>query len=118
MYPKGINPNHHRRKSMLPVDFPFETMQWHNMIKRCYMKQTAPYRFYGQKGIRVCKRWTLPDHIGLKNFIDDMGEAPKDGKKYSLGRINHKKNYSPSNCIWELYRDNIGHGTHSKRKKQ
>lgn len=70
-----------------------EYSAWKAMKRRCYSKNYRSYRFYGAKGIEVCKRW-LAD---FKNFIKDVGDCPVG---YELGRIDPRKNYSPKNVRW------------------
>jgi len=66
---------------------------WRAMKDRCYQPSHKEYKRYGAVGISVCKRW----RDSFENFFADMGERP-DG--CTLERVNGKKNYSPSNCIW------------------
>lgn len=65
---------------------------WQGMFDRCYYKTAQSYRFYGAKGIRVCKRWD-----DFNKFLADMGECPPG---YSIERINPRGNYTPKNCKW------------------
>lgn len=65
---------------------------WQAMHDRCANPNRKDYRYYGGKGIRVCKRWQK-----FELFLQDMGEAP-DGM--TLDRIDSGKNYQPSNCRW------------------
>lgn len=62
-------------------------------MTRCYNKENNRYRYYGGRGIKVCKRWH-----SLENFIKDMGERPK---RHNLSRKNCEKDYEPGNCFWE-----------------
>lgn len=65
---------------------------WNTMIQRCTNPRVDGYRNYGGRGIRVCNRWRR-----FENFIKDMGNRPEG---LSLERLNNKRNYEPSNCVW------------------
>lgn len=67
---------------------------WRSMLNRCNNKNNIGYKNYGDRKIKVCKRWSNKKN-GFQNFLKDMGEIPK-GK--SLDRINNNGNYSPENC--------------------
>jgi hypothetical protein len=63
------------------------------MKSRCGSKSATGFKFYGGRGITVCKRWLH----SFENFLADMGKRPK-GK--SLDRKNNNSDYCPSNCKW------------------
>lgn len=65
---------------------------WISMRQRCNNPRDNGYKFYGRRGIRICKRWD-----SYENFLSDMGERPAGT---SLDRINNDGNYEPSNCRW------------------
>ena len=65
---------------------------WGNMMIRCHNEAAPGYKYYGARGIKVCRRWRH-----FPNFLEDMGEPPPGE---GLERINPKRNYSPSNCRW------------------
>jgi len=67
---------------------------WRNMKARCYSKNDVCYYLYGERGIKVCKRWL----DSFTNFTQDMGPAPT--KYHSLDRIDNNRDYEPSNCKW------------------
>lgn len=71
-----------------------EYKAWAEMKQRCYNPKNCRFYRYGKLNIEVCNRWLN----SFENFILDMGLKPS--KKYSLDRIDNKKNYSPDNCKW------------------
>ncbi len=66
---------------------------WQSMRQRCLGKGSCNYHRYGEKGVKVCKRWE-----SFTNFIADMGRRPSDN--HSIERVNNLKGYYPSNCRW------------------
>ena len=65
---------------------------WTSMLTRCCNPNTGKWKYYGGRGIKICKRW-----MKFENFLADMG-IPKDGM--SLDRIDVNGDYKPSNCKW------------------
>jgi len=45
----------------------------------------------------ICDCGEIVNHQGFWNFLEDMGERPKDG---SLDRSNNMLGYSKENCAW------------------
>lgn len=72
-----------------------EYRAWSGMKGRCLNKSHHKFYLYGAQGITVCKRW-----LKFENFYNDMGKKPSP--QHSLGRINGRLGYRPSNCRWEL----------------
>jgi hypothetical protein len=62
------------------------------MHTRCGNSNHKDWHHYGGRGIRVCQRWSQ-----FKHFLADMGERPQG---CTLDRLDHAKNYTPSNCRW------------------
>ncbi len=82
--------NNHVGKRTTP-----EWVSWQAMKLRCLLKTNPAYRWYGGRGIKICKRWMV-----FENFLADMGPRP-------LGTTNHRfnkdGNYEPSNCMWSYH---------------
>lgn len=72
---------------------------WQGMIARTTRPNNPLWKYYGGRGIKVCKRW-----LTFRLFYQDMGEPPERTRKYSLGRENNDKGYCKSNCRWETQR--------------
>jgi len=71
-----------------------EYRTWASMIQRCTNPNVKGYKYYGGRGIAVCKRWRK----SFTNFLTDMGERPSP--KHTIDRIDGDGNYEPSNSRW------------------
>lgn len=67
---------------------------WANMKDRCYNLNSTNYKNYGNRGIKVCKRWRK----FFLNFLEDMGKRPSS--KLTLERIDNDGSYCWYNCKW------------------
>lgn len=65
---------------------------WDGMKQRCLNKNNSAYKYYGARGITICKKW-----LGFKGFLEDMGVRPT---RKTLDRINNDGNYTKTNCRW------------------
>ncbi len=65
---------------------------WRHMLSRCENKKATDYRYYGAKGIKVCKDWH--DVTVFIKWASSNGWKPG----LTIDRIRSKGNYVPSNC--------------------
>jgi hypothetical protein len=71
---------------------------WCSMKGRCNNKNLKLYKWYGARGIKVCKKWEK-----FENFYSDIGKSYKKG--LTLERIDNHKGYSKENCKWATYKE-------------
>lgn len=64
------------------------------MMQRCYNPNSNAYKYYGGRGICICKEWH-----NRENFIE---WALQNGysNDLSIDRIDVNSNYEPNNCRW------------------
>ena len=63
--------------------------------RRCYNKNEPSYKYYCNRGIKVCEEWKN-DFMSFYNWAINNGYK----ENLSIDRINVNGNYEPSNCRW------------------
>ena len=67
---------------------------WSNMKQRCKNQNHISYKYYGAKGVRVCKEWedfnTFKEWALANGYNDTM----------TIDRKNSDGDYAPNNCRW------------------
>lgn len=77
--------------------------RWNAMKKRCHSPNIPKYKYYGARGIEVCKEWR--DDFGeYAKYIDEV-LGPQPSPTHSLDRIDNNKNYEPGNLRWATKRE-------------
>lgn len=78
----------------------------HGMKQRCFNENNKGYRYYGARGIKVCKEWmkfeTFYKWAMSNGYTDEM----------SIERIDYNGDYHPGNCKWIP----LNEQQHNKRK--
>lgn len=73
---------------------------WTNMLTRCRNPRSPRYRWYGDRGIRVCEEWL--DFVAFKAWALSSGYTDE----LTIDRIDSDGNYEPSNCQWLTREEN------------
>jgi hypothetical protein len=64
-----------------------------SMKERCYNVKSQRYKWYGERGIKVCNEWKKDFDVFYKWAINNGYE-----KGLSIDRIDNNRDYAPCNC--------------------
>mgnify|MGYP002523134152 CR=1 FL=1 len=80
-----------------------------DMKNRCFNKNDYHYKWYGAKGVSICKEW-LDDFMSFYNWSYEHGY--KEG--LTIDRIDVNGNYEPANCRWVTLKENCNNRTNNR----
>jgi hypothetical protein len=67
------------------------------IVKRCHKTYCKEYRWYGDKGVKVCDEW-LSNPYKFQEWVESRMLHADSESKMSIDRIDPSKGYSPENC--------------------
>lgn len=78
--------------------FKKEWQAWAGMKRRCTDETSNDYHDYMARGIKVCPKW----ETDFLDFLHHIGPSPRDGQRWSVGRIDNNLGYQHGNVEWQL----------------
>jgi len=81
---------------------------WQAMKDRCLNPNAQNYKYYGIRGIKICKRWLNFQTFKVDMFDSYTRHCKKFGiKNTSIDRINNNGNYKLNNCRWATQKEQV-----------
>lgn len=75
---------------------------WCDMKSRCNNPNNVSYKYYGGKGISICKEWE-EDYSVFRDWAYNNGY----NDELTIDRIDSDNDYYPENCQWLPFKENV-----------
>ena len=83
---------------------------WRNMKERCERPSNSWYKYYGGKGVKVCKEWQ--EYKNFKKWALENGYQDD----LTIDRIDSDWDYCPENCQWLSASENYSKASDERKK--
>lgn len=80
------------------------------MIRRCYNTESKDYKYYGGKGVVICKEW-----LDSFDCFYEWAMNNKYNEELSIDRIDVNGNYEANNCRWATAKEQMNNTTKTIR---
>ena len=90
---------------------------WNGMLQRCENPNCDAYKYYGARGIKVCKEWHNLEKFAKWAYSTGYDENAERGD-CTIDRIDNDGNYEPSNCRWADMKVQASNKRNTKKKPE
>ena len=96
--------------------------KWKGIGDRCYCKDSTAYKYYGAKGVKVCKEWLLFEtFIETIHLVEGFDKYLSNPSEYEIDKDIKQQNtvqkiYSPQTCMFVHHRMNMCQAINSRSK--
>lgn len=73
---------------------------WRMMLDRCTNPNSAQWKNYGGRGVKVCPQWDPKQGGSWEQFIEDMGHRPSELHTLDKDCKGDGLLYAPETCKW------------------